>query len=143
MSDPYSGHEILVAPPIVPDLAVIHALRADRHGNVVCSAMETDRLAVLAARRAVVTVEEVVPEESFVARPGEIFLSALHVDAVVVAPRGAHPGSCVHAYGVDRGHMETYLAAAATDEGFRAYLREYVLGATEEEYLSRALARVP
>ncbi len=134
--DPYSGKEIFVVPPIVPDWAVIHALRADGSGNVVCSALEADRMAVLAARRAIVTVEEVVPTDALVARPGEIFLSALHIDFVVVAPRGAHPGGCLRAYGIDRAHMETYLAASKSEEGFRAYLAQYVLGRTEEQYLA-------
>ncbi len=141
-ADPYTGKEIFVVPPIVPDAAVIHAIRADGHGNVVCSAMESDRLAVLAARRAIVTVEEIVPEGEFVARPGEIFLSALHIDLVVVAPRGAHPAACVHRYGIDRGHVEAYLAAAKTEEGFRAYLDRYVRGTTEEEY-ARMTSPVP
>ncbi len=135
IADPFSGKEIFVVPPIVPDVAVIHAIRADRNGNVVCSAMESDRLAVLAARTAIVTVEEVVPDDDFVARPGEIFLSALHIDRVVVAPRGAHPAACVHRYGIDRAHVEAYLAAAKTEEGFRAYLDRYVRGTTEEEYV--------
>lgn len=132
--DPYTGNETFVVPPIVPDWAVIHAIRADRNGNVICSARESDRLAVLAAKRAIVTVEEVVPPEAFVAHPGEIFLSALHIDLVVIAPRGAHPGACVNAYGIDRAHVELYLAASKTAEGFAAYLAEYVLGTTEEQY---------
>jgi glutaconate CoA-transferase subunit A len=137
VTDPYTGREILVVPPIRPDWAVIHALRADVSGNVVCSAMESDRLAVLAADRSVVTVEEVVPAGALLARPGEIFLSALHIDLVVSAPLGAHPAGCVNLYGVDRAHMERYMALSKTAEGFRSYLEEFVLGMTEEEYRER------
>jgi glutaconate CoA-transferase subunit A len=134
VTDPYSGNEIFVVPAIRPDWAVIHAIRADGNGNVVCSALEADRLAVLAARQAIVTVEEVVPAENLLARPGEIFLSALHIDLVVTAPVGAHPGGCVHSYGIDRAHMEEYLAASKTAEGFSEYLIRFVLGKTEEQY---------
>ncbi len=141
VTDPFSGNEIFVVPPIRPDWAVIHAIRADGQGNVVCSGLESDRLAVLASKRAVVTVEEVVPAESLVARPGEIYLSALHIDAVVVAPRGAHPSACVHGYGIDRAHVETYLAAAKTEEGFRGYLERFVHGMTEKEYLADACGK--
>ena len=141
VTDPYTGKEIFVVPPIRPDWAVIHAIRADGNGNVVCSALESDRLAVLAAKRAVVTVEEVVPAESLVARPGEIYLSALHIDTVVVAPRGAHPSACVHTYEIDRDHVQQYLAAAKTEEGFREYLARFVLGKTEEEYLELACGK--
>lgn len=132
--DPYTGKETFVVPPIVPDWAAIHAIRADENGNVICSARESDRLAVLAAKRAVVTVEEIVPPEAFMAGPGEIFLSALHIDIVVVAPRGAHPGSCLNAYGIDRAHVEMYIAASKTAQGFSSYLAEYVRGMTEERY---------
>ena len=141
VTDPYSGNEIFVVPAIRPDWAVIHAIRADENGNVVCSALEADRLAVLAAKQAIVTVEEVVPAERLVARPGEIFLSALHIDLVVVAPRGAHPGACVHSYGIDRAHVEEYLAAAKTEDGFFRYLSRFVFGKTEEEYLGLACGK--
>lgn len=141
VTDPYTGNEIFVVPPIRPDWGVIHAIRADEQGNVVCSALESDRLAVLASKRAIVTVEEVVPAESLVARPGEIYLSALHIDTVVVVPRGAHPSACVHAYEIDRSHVEAYLAAAKTEEGFREYLERFVLGMTEEEYLALACGK--
>lgn len=141
VADPYTGNEIFVVPPIRPDWAVIHALAADSSGNVVCSALESDRLAVLAARRALVTAEEVVPDEALVARPGEVFLSALHIDLVVVAPLGAHPAACVHRYGIDRAHVEKYLAASKTDDGFRAYLAEHVTEKTEAEYLRDACGK--
>ena len=139
--DPYTGNEIFVVPPVRPDWAVIHAIRADEQGNVVCSGLESDRLAVLASKRAVVTVEEVVPAKALVARPGEVYLSALHIDNVVVAPRGAHPSACVHSYGIDRAHVETYLAAAKTEEGFRGYLDRFVHGMTEEEYLANTCGK--
>lgn len=138
MADPYSGKEILVVPAIRPDWAVVHALRADGAGNVICSALEADRLAVLAARRAVVTVEEIVPDDAFVARPGEVFLSSLHIDMVVVAPKGAHPAACVNAYGIDRAHVARYVALSRTEEGFASYLAEYVLGKTEDAYRAAA-----
>src|SRR4030065_28689 len=50
VTDPYSGNEIFVVPAIRPDWAVIHAIRADENGNVVCSALEAERLALLSAR---------------------------------------------------------------------------------------------
>ena len=135
VADPYSGDEIFVVPPIRPDWAVIHAIRADGNGNVVCSALEADRFAVLAAKQAIVTVEEVVPAEKLVAFPGEIFLSALHIDRIVVTPRGAHPTALTHGYGIDRGHMEVYLGASKSAERFQEYLSRFVFGKTEEEYL--------
>src|SRR4030065_654806 len=111
VTDPYSGNGIFAVPAIRPDWAVIHAIRADGNGNVVCSALETDRLAVLAARQAIVTVEEVVPAEDLVARPGEIFLSALPIDLVVAAPLRGPPPGCGPSYGVDRAHLAVHLAA--------------------------------
>jgi len=141
VTDPFTGNEIFVVPPIRPDWGVIHAIRADERGNVVCSGLESDRLAVLASKRAIVTVEEVVPAESLVARPGEVHISALHIDTVVVAPRGAHPSACVHLYGIDRAHVEVYLSAAKSAEGFREYLERFLLGTTEEEYIANVCGK--
>ena len=54
---------------------------------------------------------------------------------------GAHPAGCVHGYEIDRAHVEEYLAAAKTAEGFSAYLSRFVLGKTEEEYLGLACGK--
>ncbi|HHX47146.1 MAG TPA: CoA transferase subunit A, partial [Brevibacterium sp.] len=61
--DPYGGPGIHVVPALNPDLTIIHAQRADMHGNVQAWGMlgiQTE--AAFAGRRLIVTVEEIVDE---------------------------------------------------------------------------------
>ena len=60
---PYTGEVLATVPAIRPDVAIIHALRADRAGNVLLEGIVgVQKEAVLAAKRAIVTVEEIVED---------------------------------------------------------------------------------
>ena len=60
------GEHVVVAQPIRPDVAVFHALKADREGNVLLEGiLGVQKEAVLAAKRSLVTVEEVVDDYDF------------------------------------------------------------------------------
>jgi glutaconate CoA-transferase, subunit A len=87
---PFSGEVLAAVRALTPDVAVVHAQRSDEEGNVqLWGIVGVQKEAVLAARHAVVTVEEIV--ERLVPRPGAIVLPAWAVDAVALAPGGAHP----------------------------------------------------
>ena len=95
---PYTGEVLATVPAIRPDVAIIHALRADRAGNVLLEGIVgVQKEAVLAAKRAIVTVEEVV--DDFGPRsPNAVILPALddHARSRIV-PGGAFP-SYAHGY---------------------------------------------
>lgn len=120
---------IVLVPALVPDLALIHAAMADRHGNVWVGRRRELATIAHAARATLVTAERVVDgnlmEDERLA-PGVI--SSLYVSAVAVAERGAWPLGLLDLYPADSAHIDTYAKAARTDEGFRAYLVEHVLG---------------
>jgi glutaconate CoA-transferase, subunit A len=87
---PFTGEELTAVPALNPDVTVIHAQQADRAGNVALwGIVGVQKEAVLAARRAIVTVEEIV--DALVPRPGAIVLPAWTIDAVCEVPGGAHP----------------------------------------------------
>ena len=87
---PFTGEELTAVPALNPDVAVIHAQQADGDGNVALwGIVGVQKEAVLAARRAIVTVEEIVDEIE--PRPGAIVLPAWTVGAVCEVPGGAHP----------------------------------------------------
>jgi glutaconate CoA-transferase subunit A len=87
---PFTGEELACIPAHRPDVTIIHAQRADRTGNVLIEGIVgVQKEAVLAARRAVVTVEEVV--EKFNAGTNAVILPSWTVDAVAVVPGGAKP----------------------------------------------------
>ena len=140
VEDPFHpGEEVVLAPAIRPDVALLHARVADRSGNAVTAPRTNDPILVQAARRVVVTAEEVVEGPlSYRTAPEGTFVPAVYVAAVVPLPWGAHPTPCHGVYGADAAHIREYVAASATPEGFRAYLQRYVYGVRDHgEYLAR------
>ena len=90
VESPFTGERVSAVKAINPDVAVIHAQQADQRGNVMLWGLAgVQKEAVLAARRALVTVEEVVDE--FEPRPHSVFLPAWVLDAIVVVPGGTWP----------------------------------------------------
>lgn len=70
----------------------MHAQRADRAGNTqIWGLTGIQAEAVYAAKKAIVVVEEVVPDEVVRSDPNRTVIPAHAVDAVVECPRGAHP----------------------------------------------------
>lgn len=116
VTDPYTGEEYLAVPAIRPDVAFVHAWRADEDGNVQLPwppdhLADVDLLVARAARTTVVSVEEVVPREVVEAAPERTRLFGFEVDLLVEAPGGARPGSVPPLYEDD----EAWLAAHADD----------------------------
>jgi glutaconate CoA-transferase subunit A len=136
MKDPYTGNEYAVVPPIVPDVAVVHAFMGDRTGAVITDGFRNDRLLAMAAKKTIAVVERLVEPDEVLAGKYGVYVSAFHIDAVVVAHRGAHPTGCRGVYDLDRAHMAEYVSAAKEEGSFRAYLEKYILGPeTHEQYL--------
>ncbi len=118
--DPYTGEDMVAFPAVTCDVAVIHALRADRAGNAVLGGnLAVDVELSLVAERVIVTAEEVVGRLD-----GRVELSGIGVAAVVHAPRGAWPTSCYPLYPV--GGEELLRYAESCPAGFEEYLRGFV-----------------
>jgi glutaconate CoA-transferase subunit A len=137
LPDPFDpARHTIVARAYRPDACLLHALRADRAGNVELGRANDDVLLAEASRRVIVTVEEIV--ERVERREEGGFLPGILVDAVVEAPFGAHPGACLGRYPVDEGHLRHYLAAARGDESFTHYLESTVFRLdSHDQYVER------
>lgn len=123
--DPYGSEELVAIPRLRPDWAVIHVPESDARGNArIYGSPFWDRLAARAARRVIVTAEQIVPTEVLAEQPELTAIPELFVEAVVHAPRGAWPGSCHPDYEVDYQAVERYLALAREPAGLRAHLDE-------------------
>jgi glutaconate CoA-transferase, subunit A len=124
---PFTGEKLAAVAALRPDVAVIHAQRADRAGNVqLWGITGVQKEAVFASRRSIVTVEEIVGE--LAPQPGAIVLPAWTVGYVAAAPGGAHPS---YALGYSARDNETYVAWTAISrdrECFRQWLETEVLG---------------
>jgi glutaconate CoA-transferase subunit A len=114
---PYDDGEELVAMPALPlDMAFVHLNRADPHGNAAYLGPDPyfDDLFCLAAKRRVLSAEQVVPTAELVgvAPPQSLLLNRMMVDAVVEAPGGAGFTSCVPDYGRNESAQRDYVAGA-------------------------------
>ncbi len=135
---PYTGEVLATVPAIRPDVAVIHALKADRAGNVLLEGIVgVQKEAVLAAGRAVVTVEEVV--EDFGPRSANaIILPAWTVSAVCVVPGGAFPSYAHGYYKRANSFYKAWDPIARDRETFLAWLCEHVLARTADDFAQHA-----
>ncbi|MFW5419522.1 CoA transferase subunit A [Nocardiopsis sp. CNT-189] len=127
ISCPFTGEELTAVPALNPDVAIVHAQRADRAGNVqMWGITGVQKEAVLASSRALVTVEEVVDELEPV--PGQVLLPSRVVTAVSVVPGGARP-SYTHGYYVrDNDAYQAWDAISRDRERFAEWLRTEIHG---------------
>jgi glutaconate CoA-transferase, subunit A len=125
---PFTGERLAAVSALNPDVSVIHAQQADRSGNVQLWGISgVQKEAVLAARRALVTVEELVDELD--PRPGAVVLPAWVVDYVAHVPGGAQP-SYAHSYSArDNDFYVAWDAISRDRDGFRAWMEVNVLAA--------------
>ena len=134
---PFTGEVLAAVPAINPDVTFIHALKADRKGNILIEGIVgVQKEAVLAARRAVVTVEEVV--DGFDAHPNALVLPHWTVDAVIHGPGGAHPSYAHGYYPRDNAAYIEWDGIAADRDVFLAWMEENVLAVDESLFAHRA-----
>jgi len=132
ITDPFTGDRVLVAAPLRPDVALIHAHAADAAGNVYfAGAHFTDRLMAMAAKTVIVQVERMAEAGDLVAQPAESVLPGFLVSAVVVAPRGCLPTASHGAYPYDEPALRAYLKLARTEDGFAEYMQVNGMAAAE------------
>jgi glutaconate CoA-transferase subunit A len=129
---PFTGEELTAVPAIRPDVTIIHALRADAQGNVMLEGIVgVQKEAVLAAKRSIVTVEEIV--EDFGPRSrNAVILPSWTVTAIACVPRGAHPSYAQGYYGRDNGFYVAWDRIARSRETFAAWMKANVLGGNHE-----------
>jgi glutaconate CoA-transferase subunit A len=118
--DPYSGEQLMAFPAIQPDVAVIHALKADLDGNALIGDNKgVDVELSLTAKTVIITAEELVPELN------KADLVAPTNDAVVLAPKGALPTSCHPLYPLDTAAILQYSEQVSDQGSFDRYLARF------------------
>ena len=135
---PYTGEILATVPAIRPDAAIIHALKADREGNVLLEGIVgVQKEAVLAAKRSLVTVEEIV--DDFGPRNANaVILPAWTVTAIAHVPGGAYPS---YAQGYYKRANDFYIAwdkIARERETFLAWIKANVLEKGPEAFAQHA-----
>jgi glutaconate CoA-transferase subunit A len=123
---PFTGEVLAAVPAINPDVAVLHAQRADRKGNVaIHGIVGAQKEAALAAKALVVTVEEIV--EDIPPAMNATVLPHWIVSAVVHCPGGAYPSYAHGLYERDNSFYRRWDAISRDRDVFRAWMERHVL----------------
>jgi len=126
---PFTGEELLAVRAIRPDVAVLHVQRADKEGNAhVWGNFGVTREAALAAKKVILTSEEIVDHEVILSDPNRTVIPGFVVSCVVHEPFGSHPSPTQGFSRRDDDFYFEYHKATRTREGFEQWLQKYVLG---------------
>src|SRR5213080_3158009 len=111
-----------------PDVAIVHAQRADEHGRAhLWGPLGITEEAGLAAKRVIVTCEQLVDAGVTLSDPNRILFPETKVVAVVHEPGGAHPSPVQGFFKRDHAFYQEYGERSRTEEGFEPWLREWVV----------------
>ncbi|HZC39298.1 MAG TPA: CoA-transferase [Streptosporangiaceae bacterium] len=127
---PYGGEELVAVPALRLDAALIHLNRADAAGNGQYLGPDPyfDDLFCLAADRAYLSCEQLVPAGGLTGPPQSLLVNRAMVNGVIQAPGGAHFTSCVPDYDRDEAFQAHYAAAAADPSAWQRFQADYLTG---------------
>jgi glutaconate CoA-transferase subunit A len=129
IADPYSGRPVITVPALNPDVAVVHVHRADADGNAQVDGIIGDiKEAAFAARKVLITAEQIVDQSRIRRDPGRTVIPGIIVSAVVHVPHGAHPSYAYGLYDRDNPFYQAWGAVSAEPSRLAAWLDEWVYG---------------
>jgi glutaconate CoA-transferase, subunit A len=127
---PFTGERLAAVPALRPDVGIVHAQRADRGGNVLIEGIVgVQKEVVLAAKRAIVTVEQIV-DDLCAPGPNAVVLPSWSISAVVEEPHGAYPSYADGYYGRDNAFYTEWDGISRDRDTFVTWMREHVANAT-------------
>ena len=127
--DPFTGKEVMVVPPLHPDVAIVHVQRADANGNAhIWGILGEQKEAAFAAKKVILTAEEIVDEEVIRSDPNRTLVPSLIVDAVCQVPYCAHPSYTQGYYDRDNEFYLKWDGISKSKEGVQNWLDEFVYG---------------
>lgn len=129
VTDPYSGKEVVVVPPLHPDVAIVHVQRCDKNGNAqIWGIIGEQKEAAFAADRVILTAEEIVDESVIRNDPNRTLIPGFIVEAVCHVPYCSHPSYTQGYFDRDNAFYIEWDEISKTREGVLAYLDEWVYG---------------
>lgn len=139
VNSPYGDGEIGVVPPLKPDVAFLHAQRADAQGNTqIWGLLGMQKEVAFASRKVVVIVEEIVDEAIIRHDPNRTLIPGLIVDALVHEPYGAHPSYVQGYYDRDNAFYLAWDKISHDQAATEAWLDEWVHGVPDRaSYLEK------
>lgn len=133
--DPFTEKPLVAIPALAPDVALIHVNYADIQGNgVILGDGHVDVLCAKAARATYMSCERLLSSEELQRFGRDVQILRVYSKGVVEVPWGAHPTGCAPDYRTDLRHLQDYLKAAGSEDGWRQYESEFV-GVDHRQYL--------
>ena len=127
---PFTGERLAAVPSVRPDTSIVHAQKADRHGNVLIEGIVgVQKEAVLAANQSIITVEEIVDELD--THPNACVIPSWAIDAIAVAEKGALPSYTHGYYDRDNRFYKQWDEIARDRDTFTQWINDHVLNSAE------------
>jgi glutaconate CoA-transferase, subunit A len=136
---PYTGVDLVTVPALNPDVAIIHAQRADAHGNAqIWGIIGEQKEVAFASKKVILTVEEIVDERVIRSDPNRTLIPGLVVSAVCEVPHCAHPSYTQGYYDRDNAFYLEWDKISESSEKVAAWLNEWVYGVKDHaEYWNK------
>jgi glutaconate CoA-transferase subunit A len=137
--DPYSGNEVVVVPALNPDVAIVHVQRCDIHGNAhIWGIIGEQKESAFAAKRVILTAEEIVDEEIIRSDPNRTLIPGFIVDAVCHVPYCSHPSYTQGYYDRDNSFYLEWDQISQNIDSVKGWLDQWVYGVNDRnEYWNK------
>jgi len=138
--DPYTGKTISLVPALRPEVAFVHVQRADKMGNAqIWGMLANDINIARAAKRVVITCEEIIPTREIRKIPNMTAIPYYCVEAVVEIPFAAHPLGVAGYYWVDSPFRKYFMNANKSYECITSWIKEWILDIDSHDDYMRKL----
>ncbi|MEO8955482.1 MAG: CoA transferase subunit A [Ktedonobacteraceae bacterium] len=142
VESPYGNGKVAVVPPLTPDVAILHAQRADQHGNThLWGLLGVQKEVAFAAKKVIIVAEELVEEAVIRSDPNRTLIPGLIVDAVVHLPYGAHPSYVQGYYDRDNAFYLEWDVISRDQQRTQDWLNEWVYNVADHAEYMRKLGR--
>ena len=134
VADPYGGKDLVAVPALNPDVAIIHVQRTDTTGNAhLWGIIGEQKEAAFAARKVILTAEEIVDEAVIRSDPNRTLIPGLVVDAVCHVPHACHPSYAQGYYDRDNQLYMQWDKISQSTEGAREWLDQWVYAVKDRD----------
>ena len=127
--DPYGGKDVIVVPALNPDVAIVHVQRSDANGNAhLWGIIGEQKEAAFAAKKVIVTAEEIVDESVIRSDPNRTMIPGIVVSAVCHVPFACHPSYAQGYYDRDNEFYLAWDKVSESVDSVKSWLDEWVYG---------------
>ncbi|MGE5250454.1 MAG: CoA transferase subunit A [Bacteroidota bacterium] len=127
IADPFGGKDVIVVKALIPDVAIVHVQRADAQGNAhLWGIIGEQKEAAFAARKVILTAEEIVDESVIRSDPNRTMIPGIIVDAVCHVPYACHPSYAQGYYDRDNKFYLEWDRISESADAVKGWLDEWV-----------------